>query len=311
MTILIAEKECVRKEFFKSQELKTNKVNDTVQTWGKKESGTTSGRSTPAPSRNIGETFTENRVAKTVTENKSANSWRTKTPEPTLKLVNVSVEKSAGSNQNIHISENAQKQMASFVSSSSSQKEEVVTMNTMSSINTNTMSSQSSHMSHMSSSSKHSGEQQANYLKHDTFSAPPPPAPERNQSYGGKCENENTCSEFKPITPKIYGHATLQPNDLHFELLWNCMEGEAKMIIEDGFIFGAADLSASARKGRRRSSRNKKVHWSKMIAMQQSSKPSSCIPTKMAPGNSGTHLDGSAVPCYLVAFEYGPELMPV
>ena len=43
----------------------------------------------------------------------------------------------------------------------------------------------------------------------------------------------NTCSEFKPITPKIYGHATLQPNDLHFELLWNCMEGEAKMIIED------------------------------------------------------------------------------
>ena len=49
----------------------------------------------------------------------------------------------------------------------------------------------------------------------------------------------------------------------------------AKMIIEDGFIFGAADLSASARKGRRRSSRNKKVHWSKMIAMQQSSKPSS------------------------------------
>jgi len=174
----------LKQEFFKSQELKTNKVNDTVQTWGKKESGTTSGRSTPAPSRNIGETFTENRVAKTVTENKSANSWRTKTPEPTLKLVNVSVEKSAGSNQNIHISENAQKQMASFVSSSSSQKEEVVTMNTMSSINTNTMSSQSSHMSHMSSSSKHSGEQQVNYLKHDTFSAPPPPAPERNQSYG-------------------------------------------------------------------------------------------------------------------------------
>ena len=185
----------LKQEFFKSQELKTNKVNDTVQTWGKKESGTTSGRSTPAPSRNIGETFSENRVAKTVTENKSANSWRTKTPEPTLKLVNVSVEKSAGSNQNIHISENAQKQMASYVSSTSSQKEEVVTMNTMSSMNTNTMSSQSSHMSHMSSSSKHSGEHQVNYVKHDTFSAPPPPAPERNQSYGGKCENENTCRE--------------------------------------------------------------------------------------------------------------------
>merc|ERR1719232_487448 len=130
----------LKQEFFKSQELKTNKVNDTVQTWGKKESGTVSGRSTPAPSRHIGETFTENRVAKTVTENKSANAWRTKTPEPTLKLVNVSVEKSPGSNQNIHISENAQKQMASYVSSTSSQKEEMVTMNT------NTMSSQSSHM---------------------------------------------------------------------------------------------------------------------------------------------------------------------
>ena len=179
----------LKQEFFKSQELKTNKVNDTVQTWGKKESGTASGRTTPAPSRHIGETFSENRVAKTVTENKSANAWRTKTPEPTLKLVNVSVEKSAGSNQNIHISENAQKQMASYVSSSSSQKEEVVT------VNTNTMSSQSSHMSHMSSSSKHSGEHQVNYVKHDTFTnAPPPPAPERNQSYGGKCENENTCS---------------------------------------------------------------------------------------------------------------------
>ena len=179
----------LKQEFFKSQELKTNKVNDTVQTWGKKESGSASGRSTPAPSRNIGETFSENRVAKTVTENKSANSWRTKTPEPTLKLVNVSVEKSAGSSQNIHISENAQKQMASFVnSSSSSQKEELVTTYT------NTMSSQSSHMSHMSSSSKHSGEHQVNYVKHDTFtSAPPPPTPERNQSLGGKCES-TSCS---------------------------------------------------------------------------------------------------------------------
>ena len=175
----------MKQEFFKSQEVKTNKVNDTVQTWGKKESGTTSGRSTPAPSRNIGDTFTENRVAKTVTENKSANSWRTKTPEPTLKIVNISVEKSAGSNQNIHISENAQKQMASYMSSSSSQKEETLT------VNTNTMSSQSSHMSHMSSSSKQSGEHQVNYVKHDTFNAPPP-APERNQSYGGKCEN--TCN---------------------------------------------------------------------------------------------------------------------
>jgi len=108
-----------KKEFFKSQELKTNKVNDTVQSWGKRDGGATSGRSTPAPSRHIGDTFSENKIAKATTENKSANSWRTKTPEPTLKLVNVSVEKGAGSNQNIHISENAQKQMANFISSGS------------------------------------------------------------------------------------------------------------------------------------------------------------------------------------------------
>merc|ERR1719300_2299572 len=108
-----------KKEFFKSQELKTNKVNDTVQSWGKRDGGATSGRSTPAPSRHIGDTFSENKIAKATNENKSANSWRTKTPEPTLKLVNVSVEKGAGSNQNIHISENAQKQMANFISSGS------------------------------------------------------------------------------------------------------------------------------------------------------------------------------------------------
>merc|ERR1712106_309710 len=96
----------IKQDFLKSQEVKTNKVTDTVQTWGQRDSSQT-GRTTPAPSRNIGEGFSENRVGKTSEVDKNANSWRTKTPEPTLKLVNVSVEKAIGSTQNIHISENA------------------------------------------------------------------------------------------------------------------------------------------------------------------------------------------------------------
>merc|ERR1712106_1095543 len=94
----------IKQDFLKSQEVKTNKVNETVQTWGKRDSSAT-GRTTPAPSRNIGEVFSENRVGKTAETDSNANSWRTKTPEPTLKLVNVSVEKAIGSTQNIHISE--------------------------------------------------------------------------------------------------------------------------------------------------------------------------------------------------------------
>ena len=140
--------------------MKTNKVNETIQSWGKREGA--SGRSTPAPSRNIGEVFSENKVGRE--EKTTANSWRTKTPEPTLKLVNVSVEKAMGSNQNIHISETAHKQMASFL------REEVVT-------NTNTLSSQSSHST--------------------TSSGAAPPAPERNQSYGGKpSDSMQLCSRL-------------------------------------------------------------------------------------------------------------------
>merc|ERR1719312_2389185 len=156
----------VKQEFFRSQEVKTNKVNDTVQTWGKRDSSQT-GRTTPAPSRNIGEGFSENKVGKTSEDDKNANSWRTKTPEPTVKLVNVSVEKAIGSNQNIHISENAHKQMANFMLSSSVQQE--VTNTVM----TNTMSSQSSVTSH-STTSRCSAD----------MNSQPPPAPERNQSYG-------------------------------------------------------------------------------------------------------------------------------
>merc|ERR1719209_1438988 len=129
----------VKQDFLKSQEVKTNKVKETIQTWGRRDSSAT-GRTTPAPSRHIGEGFSENKVGKTSEVDKNANSWRTKTPEPTVKLVNVSVEKAMGSNQNIHISENAQKQMANFMTSSSVQQKEEV-MNT---VMTNTMSSQSS-----------------------------------------------------------------------------------------------------------------------------------------------------------------------
>jgi len=158
----------VNQDFLKSQEVKTNKVTETVQTWGKRDSSAT-GRTTPAPSRNIGEAHAENRVGKTAEVDKNANSWRTKTPEPTLKLVNVSVEKAIGSNQNIHISENAHKQMASFMASSTMQQKEEST------VMTNTMSSQSSITSHsMSTTSRCSLD--------NNFQ--PPPTPERNQSYG-------------------------------------------------------------------------------------------------------------------------------
>jgi len=174
----------VKQDFLKSQEVKTNKVNETIQTWGRRDSSAT-GRTTPAPSRNIGEVFSENRVAKTSETDKNANSWRTKTPEPTLKLVNVSVEKAMGSNQNIHISENAQKQMANFMTSSSVQQKEEMCSTVM----TNTMSSESSVTSHsMSTMSRCSADNNAQ----------PPPTPERNQSYGGKCENT-----IKPKTEPI------------------------------------------------------------------------------------------------------------
>jgi len=139
--------------FLKAQDIKTNKVNETITTWGKQEQ-CTSGRSTPVPSRNIGQVFSENRLAKAEME-KSANSWRTKTPEPSVKLMNVSVEKSAGSNQNIHISENAQAQMANFVQESKT----------------------------MSSSQKLENSACIMTSSFNTVSQPPP-APERNQSIG-------------------------------------------------------------------------------------------------------------------------------
>lgn len=159
--------------FLKSQEVKTNKVNETITSWGKQDQ-TISGRTTPVPSRHIGQVFAENKVAKMENE-KSANSWRTKTPEPSVKLVNVCVEKGLGSTQNIHISSNAHSQMSNLMQESKfqsfSQKQEMVTSSSMA---TSSMSS---------SYSAGSGSQ-------------PPPTPERNQSFGGKCPD--TKPELEP-----------------------------------------------------------------------------------------------------------------
>jgi len=104
-------------------EVHTNQVHDTIQEFGKKTAE--SGRSTtPAPTRNIGEGFADGKVCEPPPKNVNEEpvsiskvkqaSWRTgasNVHEPTLKLVNVSVEKPA----NVHISENAQAQISSFM----------------------------------------------------------------------------------------------------------------------------------------------------------------------------------------------------
>ena len=137
--------------FLKSQEVKTNKVNDTITTWGKQEHSVSSGRSTPVPSRNIGQGFAENKLARTAESEKSANSWRTKTPEPSVKLMNVSVERGAGSNQTFQISDST----------------------------------------HSSSSKIRTDEKTVSADSSSTSSFQPPPTPERNQSFGGKCADKN------------------------------------------------------------------------------------------------------------------------
>lgn len=152
------EQEEAQREAASFQEVKTNKVTETVTGWGSK--GQTSGRSTPVPSRTIGEVHAENRVAKAAADEKSANSWRSAAQEPSVKLVNVTVEKGTGSAQNIHISENAHSQMASFIGSE-----------TVTKTRTNTMSSASSSKSMMSSSSVE-------------MSGVAPPAPARSTSHG-------------------------------------------------------------------------------------------------------------------------------
>ena len=163
--------------FLKSQEVKTNKVNDTLSTWGKHEQST-SGRTTPVPSRNIGQVFSENRVAKVENE-RNANSWRTKTPEPSVKLMNVSVEKASGSNQSIRFSENAHAQMASFVQEGKTVQQSVMMKQELTSTVTNGSSTTCS-----------------------VGSAQPPPTPERNQSFGGKCADSKPKVDNTKIEPK-------------------------------------------------------------------------------------------------------------
>jgi len=118
--------EAQKEAWIKSQEVKTKQVTDTVSGWGKGQ-GSSSGRSTPVPSRTIGELHSENRMAGKVVTDKSANSWRSGAPEPSVKLVNVSVEKATGSTQNIHISENAHTQLASFIGSEKTSSSSVST----------------------------------------------------------------------------------------------------------------------------------------------------------------------------------------
>ena len=175
--------------FLRAQEVKTNKVTETVTGWGRGGAGTSSGRTTPVPSRVIGETHSENKVAKVAADEKSANSWRTGGPEPSVKLMNVTVEKAAGSNQNIHISENAHSQMANFMD----RKEEV---SVMTKTRTNTMSSVSSCKSMMSTGSSSRSEAAA------------PPAPTRSTSHGGKAEGPATIPDVPALPPNNPGDGT-------------------------------------------------------------------------------------------------------
>ena len=175
--------------FLRAQEVKTNKVTETVTGWGRGGAGTSSGRTTPVPSRSIGETHSENKVAKVAADEKSANSWRTGGPEPSVKLMNVTVEKAAGSNQNIHISENAHTQMANFMD----RKEEV---SVMTKTRTNTMSSVSSCKSMMSTGSSSRSEAGA------------PPAPTRSTSHGGKAEGPATIPDVPALPPNNPGDGT-------------------------------------------------------------------------------------------------------
>lgn len=160
----------VNQSFVKTHEVKTNKVHDTINTWGPKDVSN-SGRTTPVPSRGIGEVFAENKVAKNTSELQS-NAWRTKTPEPSVKLVNVVVEKAVGSNQNIQISENAEAQLAKFFSESKQ----------VQSFSSSTNESSFTSMSQQSNQKQEVIQNGMSKVK--TSEAGPPPAPERNQSIG-------------------------------------------------------------------------------------------------------------------------------
>ena len=93
--------------YFRAQGVKTNKMTETG--WGRGQK-TTLRLSTPEPSSNIGGLVSENKIAKVAWDEKTENSSSSGQPKPTMKLVNVTVERPA-----IHISKNAHTQIASFM----------------------------------------------------------------------------------------------------------------------------------------------------------------------------------------------------
>ena len=140
----------------------TNQVQETIHELGKKSGD--SGRTTPVPSRHIGEVFAENKIgAEWKVKQKEdpaparsgSSPWRSaaKTQEPTLKLVNVSVEKSATGGANIHISENAHTQMANFMQQESKRESSKVASSS------SAMTSQKSMTSSMSMTVQQKSEQ--------------------------------------------------------------------------------------------------------------------------------------------------------
>merc|ERR1712198_103784 len=128
------------------EEAKTHQVESTLSEWGKQDASQQSGRNTPNPTRTISEKFADSKIGNETWRNnvehkeevavdmstssssgrarhKSGSSpWRTKTPEPGLKILNVSVESPHGTN--VHISQNAEAQMASFSQTQQSQLNE-------------------------------------------------------------------------------------------------------------------------------------------------------------------------------------------
>ena len=74
----------------------TQQVHETVSSWeNKKEGGSCSGRNTPVPTRIIGETFADSKIQQdelVAVKQDGPTPWRTKTPEPGLKLLNVKLD---------------------------------------------------------------------------------------------------------------------------------------------------------------------------------------------------------------------------
>ncbi len=108
------------------KEVKTNQVRDTVSRWGSSDDKEHEVQAKNTPSRNIGKTFAENRIARDVARMEAAQTRHDcstntprKSPEPALRLVNVSVERSKleSNCSSIHISESANELMASVVQS--------------------------------------------------------------------------------------------------------------------------------------------------------------------------------------------------